>query len=70
MMKEISNLKNKLVGTTKEVIEDESGMELLQIVILCLIAVLVGGTLLSFFDDSFKEIGGLMVNKIKSIFSL
>lgn len=60
----------KVIKSITKILKDESGMELLQIVILCLIAVIVGGLLLTFFSDSFREIGGLMVNKIKSIFSL
>lgn len=70
MKKRILNYVKNVKCFGMELKEDESGMELLQIVILCLIAVIVGGTLLTFFDTAFTDIGALMVDKIKSIFKL
>lgn len=70
MIKRILKLKEKMVGTAKEIARDESGMELLQIVIISLLAVVLGGILLTFFTGAFDDIGALMVDKIKSIFTL
>ncbi|QIB69776.1 hypothetical protein Ami103574_10790 [Aminipila butyrica] len=70
MIKKLVGLKKKVMKTVKAVRKDESGMEMIQVIIICLIAIILGGILLGIFSDAFNEIGPLMVSKIKSVFSL
>lgn len=70
MKKMVEKRMNGIVKKFKALKQDEKGMELLQILIVCLLVVVLGGIMLVFFTDAFDELGKLMVNKIKTLFSL
>lgn len=77
-MNKVKNFMRKIMGKKMEkaseklqgLKEDEKGMELLQIIVVCLLVVVLGGILLNYFTGAFNDIGALMVAKIKTIFSL
>lgn len=72
-MKTIKNVVEKVNDKMREasikLITDESG-DLLQYVIVGLIAIIIGGALLAKYTNIFETIGNLMENKIISVFQL
>lgn len=69
-MKNIKNTVKKLQGTLKRVSKDNSGSQLVGTLVVILIVVIIGGLALKFSETSFNELGPLVVNKLKSLFSL
>lgn len=60
--------KIKVAG--KELLIDKSGEQMSGLLIVIIITVIVGGIVLAFLTNMFGDLGPLVVNKVKSIFSL
>ena len=70
MLKQIFKVESKIRTIVNKLASDEKGMELWQMMLGALIALVLAGVILKFFDTSITELGGLLVNKTKSTFNL
>lgn len=53
-----------------EYITDKRGSHFVEVLVMILVVIIVGGLVLTFSSNALDEIGPLVINKIKSLFSL
>lgn len=54
----------------EEFITDNRGSHFVEVLVMILVVIIVGGLILTFSSNALDEIGPLVINKIKSLFSL
>ena len=65
-MKKLFNLKKR----TMDILSDRSGDQIVGTLVIVLITIIVGGALLTLFNDSVAEIWSSMIDKMKTVFNL